>query len=111
MQSNITSKGLYPNLGYQPRTEHKPFWYLPEMPNYSKIIFLNKENLAELEGYKASIEVFGKLLEKQEIHIVLTGFSWQSAKDLFNKLKALPKEEIISDNTSTINSGNLTKKE
>ncbi len=80
MESKIISKGLYPNLGYQSRIEHRPFWHQPELPNYSKIIFLNKENLAELEGYKASIEVFGDLLGKQEIHIVLTGFSWQSAK-------------------------------
>lgn len=95
--------------GLMPRMEHKPYWYLPEMPNYSKVIFLNKENLAELEGYKATIEMFGGLHGKQEIHIVLTGFSWDSAKALFDKLKALPKEEIYSDNTSTINCENKTR--
>jgi hypothetical protein len=83
--------------GLMPRMEHKPYWYLPEMPNYSKVIFLNKENLADLEGYKATIEMFGGLLGKQEIHIVLTGFSWDSAKALFDKLKAMNKDEIYSD--------------
>lgn len=80
------------------RVERKPYFSL-EMPNYTKIIFLNKENLAEFEGYKASVEMYGGLMGKQEIHIILTGFSWNAAKILFDKLKPLPKEEIYSDSS------------
>ena len=65
----------------------------------SKIIFLNKENLTELEGYKANLKLKG-LLEHSEIHIVLTGFSQKAAKCLYDKLRALPKNEIYSDNLS-----------
>lgn len=87
-------------IGFKGRIDRKPYFY-QDMPNYSKIIFLNKGNLAELEGYKASVEMYGGLMGKQEIHIILTGFSWEAAKCLFDKLKPLPKEEIYSDNTST----------
>lgn len=96
--AEMTSRKLVGNAG---RIDRQPY-YLPEMPNYSKIIFLNKENLSELEGYKASIELYGGLMGKQEVHIILTGFSIDSAKALFDKLKALPQHEIYSDNTSTL---------
>lgn len=86
--------------------------YIPEMPNYSKIVFLNKENLAELEGYKASVEIYGGLMGKQEIHVILTGFSWDAAKALFDKLKALPAHEIYSDSSNAnqpIDKANINK--
>lgn len=94
--AELTARNL---VGINERIDRRPY-YLPEMPNCSKIIFLNKTNLAEFEGYKASVEVFGGLMGKQEIHIVLTGFSFDSAKNLFDKLKALPTNEIYSDKTS-----------
>jgi hypothetical protein len=81
------------------RIDHRQLWNMPELPLHSKIVFLNKENLVEFEGYKASVEIFGGLLDKDEIHIVLTGFSYNSAKALFDKLKALPKNEIYSSNS------------
>ena len=97
MESNFPRKDLYDfKQRIEPRTR-----YYPEMPNYSKVIFLNKSNLTELEGYKASVELYGGLLGKQEIHIILTGFSWQAAKTLFGKLEPLPKEEIYSDKLVT----------
>lgn len=84
--------------GLMGRIEHRPIYSIKDLPLMSKIVFLNKENLAELEGYKASVELFGGLLGKEEIHIVLTGLSYKSAEDLFDKLKALPKNKIYSDN-------------
>jgi hypothetical protein len=95
--AEMTAQKLIGNVGR--RIVRQPY-YVPEMPNYSKIIFLNKENLAELEGYKASVELYGGLMGKQEVHIILTGFSFNSAKALFDKLKALPKHEIYSDSTN-----------
>lgn len=62
-----------------------------------KIVFLNKENLAELEGYKATLKLNDGLMFHSEIHVVLTGFSQRAAKELYDKIKALPKNEIYSD--------------
>ena len=87
-------------MGLIDKTESNPWYVLKRfMFLKSKIIFLNKENLAELEGYKAKIELGEGLLEYNEIKITLTGFSPKSAKNLFNKLKALPKNEIYSGET------------
>ena len=106
--AELTAKKL---IDYKNRRIDRNPYYFPEMPNYSKIIFLNKENLVELEGYKASVELFGDLMGKQEIHIVLTGFSFQSAKTLFDKLNALPKNEIYSNQESPQNSSYETQTE
>lgn len=65
------------------------FPILPE-----KIVFLNDENLEAIKGYKAGVEVFGGLLGRQEVHIVLTGFSPTAAKRLYDSLRALPPNEI-----------------
>jgi hypothetical protein len=99
----------HPLAGLIGRIDNKPY-FLPEMPNYSKIIFLNKTNLEEFEGYKASIELYGGLSGKQEIHIILTGFSFESAKTLFDKLIALPKNEVYSNQTVGTETSELTRK-
>lgn len=76
---------------------NRPRWDINELLCEMKIIFLNKANLAELEGYKASVKLKEGLVGQKEIHIVLTGFSPKSARALYDKLKALPKNEVYSE--------------
>lgn len=93
------------NKGLMSRIDERPRWSnIEELICEKKVIFLNKENLVELEGYKATVKLKEGLLEHSEIHIVLTGFSPQAAKALYEKLKPLLKHEIYSDNTSTFHS-------
>jgi hypothetical protein len=67
--------------------------------NKNKVIFLNDKNLGFLKGYKAYVNLKKtKKTENGEIHIIITGKSWKSAKILFDKLEALDPNEIISDN-------------
>ena len=74
------------------------FWLTSrKSPIDSKVIFLNKENLDKIEGYKAEVEYRYGVRDKREIHIILTGFSRKSALALFNKLKSLPAEEIYGE--------------
>ncbi len=63
-----------------------------------KIIFLNKENLAILEGYKVSVEMVAEVFEvlhgRRELRITLTGLSRQGADRLFAGLKEMKPEEV-----------------
>ncbi len=85
-----------PLIGFKGRIDRKPY-FLPEMPLATKIIFLNKTNLAELEGYKAEVQLHDGKFPYYEIHIFITGFKAKGAEDLYVKLKALPKNEVYSN--------------
>ena len=84
----MSEKGLLPQ-----RRESRPDIAVLD----SKIVFLNKENLEKLEGYKAQVEYKHSLLRFGgccEIHIILTGFSARGAGTLFDSLKGMEKEGI-----------------
>jgi|WetSurMetagenome_2_1015567.scaffolds.fasta_scaffold107308_3 hypothetical protein len=67
-------------------------------PKCSKVVFLNKENLELLLGYKVTVKIYPGISEQyDEIHIVLTGKSAKGAKELYEQLKPLPLHEIYSD--------------
>jgi hypothetical protein len=60
-----------------------------------KIVFLNKENLAILEGYKATVKVKrGWACTGGEVQVLITGFSREAANRLFDELKPLCPTEI-----------------
>lgn len=60
-----------------------------------KIVFLNKENLAILEGYKATVIVKRGLFHRGgEVQVLITGFSREAANRLFGDLKPLCSTEI-----------------
>lgn len=63
-------------------------------PIASKIVFLNKENLETLEGYKAAVEIHCGKFGRFEIHVIMTDYSAESARKLFDELKAMKPEEI-----------------
>ena len=71
--------------------------YFESVPLESKVVFLNKENLEKLEGYKATVELKSGVLGKVEIHIVLTGFSMRPGGQLYDSLKALNQKEIYGE--------------
>ncbi len=55
-----------------------------------KIIFLGKENLEKLRGYKAFLDLWSD----GELCITLTGLSLESAGALFNALEEMKDEEV-----------------
>jgi hypothetical protein len=59
-----------------------------------KVVFLNDKNLELLKGYKA----FVQMKRQGEIHLVITGLSKDSSKNLFDKLESLNTADITSDN-------------
>ena len=70
-------------------------WVEHRLPEYfrilgEKIIFLNKNNLFFLEGYKAYLS----LTKDGELKITITGLSPKSAKVLFNQIKEMRKNEV-----------------
>lgn len=79
-------------MGRYPRRPQP--WDYELAPMESKVIFLNKENLEKIEGYKATVDLRSGIMGRYEIHIVLTGFSLKPVNDLFDNLKAMRKEEI-----------------
>lgn len=87
-------KRLFPKLKPHYRKEWTPDIEILD----SKVVFLNKENLEKLEGYKAIVEYKQLLLrhfgDSYEIHIILTGFSAEGAKRLFDSLKDMRPEEV-----------------
>jgi hypothetical protein len=91
-----------PEMGLMPRMGERRWPHIEDLLCEQKIIFLNKENLTLFEGYKARVKLIDGVANHSEIHIVLTGFSPKSAQALYDKLKAMKKEEICGDNTSTI---------
>ena len=59
-----------------------------------KVVFLNDANLKILKGYKAYVQ----MNRQGEIHIIITGLSKDSSKNLFDNLEALNTADIMSDN-------------
>jgi hypothetical protein len=59
-----------------------------------KVVFLNDKNLEILKGYKAYVQ----MNRQGEIHIIITGLSKDSSKNLFDNLEAINTADIISDN-------------
>ena len=59
-----------------------------------KVVFLNDANLKILKGYKAYVQ----MNRQGEIHIIITGLSKDSSKNLFDNLEAINTADIISDN-------------
>ena len=59
-----------------------------------KVVFLNDANFEILKGYKAYVQ----MNRQGEIHIIITGLSKDSSKNLFDNLEALNKADIISYN-------------
>jgi hypothetical protein len=59
-----------------------------------KVVFLNDANLEILKGYK----VYVQMNRQGEIHIIITGLSKDSSKNLFDNLEALNTADIMSDN-------------
>jgi len=98
----LPKQGLMPHRrgirGLMPHTDDRypinrpiyPFWD----DVAEKVIFLNKDNLDELEGYKATVI----LKSSNEVHIILTGFNEKGSKRLYDSLKKMKKEEIYGDN-------------
>ena len=66
----------------------------------SKVIFLNDKTVELLNGYKAHLRLYesGEKEEYGEIHVIITGKSFKSAKTLFDKLEEMDSNEIISSN-------------
>lgn len=61
-----------------------------EDPIESKIIFLGKDNLEKLRGYKAFLELW----ENGELCLTITGHSVGSAIALFDSIEKMKDEEI-----------------
>ena len=59
-----------------------------------KVVFLNDANLKILKGYKAYVQ----MNRQGEIHVIITGLSKDSSKNLFDNLEALNTADIMSDN-------------
>jgi hypothetical protein len=59
-----------------------------------KVVFPNDANLEILKGYKAYVQ----MNRQGEIHIIITGLSKDSSKNLFDNLEALNTADIMSDN-------------
>jgi len=88
----MSKKGIIPKIDFKRRPESPLIGTLD-----SKVIFLNKENLAVLEGYKALVEYKHSLVKypsQCEIHIILTGFSSHGADRVFDALKEMAKNEV-----------------
>ena len=75
-----------------PRNTFKMLRYLSK--SSEKVVFLNDANLEILKGYKAYVQ----MNRQGEIHIIITGLSKDSSKNLFDNLEAINTADIISDN-------------
>ena len=62
-------------------------------PKVLKVVFLNDANLKILKGYKAYVQ----MNRQGEIHVIITGLSKDSSKNLFDNLEALNTADIMSD--------------
>jgi hypothetical protein len=87
---------MLPHYGLEEK--NRSSLYLHDLLCEKKVIFLNEKNISELIGYKAIVKLKDSLTNRSEIHIILTGFSNNSAKNLFDKLEKLPLNEIYGDN-------------
>ncbi len=70
-------------VGRVPRSAQPP-------PISCKIVFLSKDNLEKLRGYKAHLD----LLPNGEVCLVLTGLNLASAKALYESMEQMKDEEI-----------------
>ncbi len=61
-----------------------------ERPLDTKIVFLGKENLEKLRGYKAFLDIW----PNSQLSLTLTGLSPQSAVALYQSLEEMKDEEI-----------------
>jgi len=61
-----------------------------ENPLGSKIIFLGKENLEKLSGYKSFIELWAD----GEVRLTITGLSPQGGRFLFDSIDKMKDDEI-----------------
>jgi hypothetical protein len=59
-------------------------------PMSSKIVFLGKDNLDKLRGYKAYLD----LLPNGEVCLILAGLNLASAKALYDSMEQMKDEEI-----------------
>ena len=75
-----------------PRNTFKMLRYLSK--SSEKVVFLNDTNLEILKGYKAYVQ----MNRQGEIHIIITGLSKDSSKNLFDNLDAMKTADIVSDN-------------
>jgi hypothetical protein len=61
-----------------------------EEPLDTKIVFLGKENLEKLRGYKAFLDLWSN----SQLSLTLTGLSPESAVELYRSLEEMKDEEI-----------------
>ena len=87
MVETTTSEG-----SIMPRSK---LWMLKNLAKgLEKVVFLNDKNLESLKGYKAYVQ----MNNQGEIHIIITGLSKESSKNLFDNLDAMKTADIVSDN-------------
>jgi len=76
--------------GFRPRRYPKFPFDINYLLRKRKIIFLNKDTLDKLLGYKAEVQLDK---ENGQLILVITGLK-KSAKKIYDSIKELPKDEI-----------------